>query len=184
MSSSNEWIDRFMDLYFNISYINEAKELKNKNIPNNLYSYRYLGGDNHKSNYVFQEIESNYIHLSYPLNFNYPFDSFAFINLYAKITNSDYIKEKGKEFNVDENTISKIHDIVESLCNQDSIKFFDKIRSCVKICCFSETYTNIPMWNHYANEYKGICIQYNMAVFEKNSAQRLRMFPVKYVKNY
>ncbi|MBQ4132828.1 MAG: DUF2971 domain-containing protein, partial [Desulfovibrionaceae bacterium] len=42
--------------------------------------------------------------------------------------------------------------------------------------------TNIPMWNHYANKYKGICIQYNMAVFEKNSPQRLRMFPVKYVK--
>ena len=42
---------------------------------------------------------------------------------------------------------------------QDDI--FDGVKNMLKICCFSEDYRSFPMWDHYANGYRGVCIEYN-----------------------
>ena len=48
-----------------------------------------------------------------------------------------------------------------------------------RIACFTETYINMPMWSSYANDYQGICIEYN--VEKKDILQKI--FPVIYTDN-
>ena len=48
------------------------------------------------------------------------------------------------------------------------------------LCSFTESNTNMPMWNFYADEYRGVCIEYNMDLLPKGSAYRRMMFPVLY----
>jgi len=50
----------------------------------------------------------------------------------------------------------------------------------VVACCLTESNSNLPMWNHYADEYKGICIEYGMDKFPKESIYREKIFPIKY----
>ena len=39
----------------------------------------------------------------------------------------------------------------------------------LRVTCFSETNNNIPMWAHYANKGKGICIEYDISILKSNS---------------
>ncbi|MBQ8417056.1 MAG: DUF2971 domain-containing protein [Phascolarctobacterium sp.] len=49
-----------------------------------------------------------------------------------------------------------------------------------KVTCFTENNINLPMWNHYANAHKGICLEYDMSN-SVSEHQIKRMFPVFYV---
>ena len=92
-----------------------------------------------------------------------------------------------------------IHRLMNKYCSDTDIKEMDKALLIIRItlenesyeigrmakdrtviCSFTETNTNMPMWNHYASEYKGICIEYCMANFSKGSPNRNCMFPVEY----
>lgn len=50
----------------------------------------------------------------------------------------------------------------------------------IRCCCFTETKSNLAMWNHYAGYYSGICIEYDMSKFRKLDLQRRFMYPVIY----
>ena len=46
--------------------------------------------------------------------------------------------------------------------------------------CFTQSKTNLPMWNHYANGHKGVCLEYDTT--EINNIININvLFPVKYV---
>ena len=75
------------------------------------------------------------------------------------------------------------------LAIEDSIKlsmeeFNQEIRkriiNMVRFACFSTTPTNLPMWYHYSDKRKGICLEYTtsdiMDMYQLNS-----LFPVQYV---
>lgn len=49
-----------------------------------------------------------------------------------------------------------------------------------RIACFSETPDNLPMWNHYAGGYTGICLEYEV-LKNPNIYQINRLKPVFYV---
>lgn len=53
-------------------------------------------------------------------------------------------------------------------------------RSLVRIACFTSKGNNLPMWSHYANNHKGICLEYNSDEI-RNVYQRNKLFPVSYV---
>lgn len=60
------------------------------------------------------------------------------------------------------------------------------MQNILRVSCFSsETKVNypanLPMWYHYADRYRGICIEYDMTKFDEKSVQRLFMFPIKYI---
>lgn len=40
----------------------------------------------------------------------------------------------------------------------------------IHLACFSETYKSILMWSHYANNYKGFCVEYNFKELGLNNA--------------
>ena len=39
----------------------------------------------------------------------------------------------------------------------------ENARSMVRVVSFSNTATNLPMWHHYTDAHKGICLEYDMA---------------------
>ena len=50
--------------------------------------------------------------------------------------------------------------------------------SCARIVCLTETYDNLPMWWHYADERRGICFEFD--IDKANPKDTLFIFPVKY----
>ena len=52
----------------------------------------------------------------------------------------------------------------------------DIIQDDVKIACFTETPTNLPMWTLYGKEHTGICLEYNITQLENVD----RLLPVVY----
>ena len=50
----------------------------------------------------------------------------------------------------------------------------------VKSCCFSENNDSTLMWAHYADENKGLCIEYDFNQLKKDSWLRKYIFPVLY----
>lgn len=49
-----------------------------------------------------------------------------------------------------------------------------------KVACFTESNTNLPMWAHYTNGHKGVCLEYDFPKILKSTFVD-RMFPVFYV---
>ena len=39
----------------------------------------------------------------------------------------------------------------------------ENARSMVRVVSFSNTATNLPMWHHYTDAHRGICLEYDMA---------------------
>lgn len=61
----------------------------------------------------------------------------------------------------------------------------NKLRENVRIACFTESNTNVPMWQYYADKNAGICIEYSIDV-EKIKSDGTRMFflPIIYTNDY
>lgn len=55
----------------------------------------------------------------------------------------------------------------------------DMIWKTSRFACFTEKPTNLPMWNHYAQEHKGICVEYDTDSID-NIYCINRFFPVYY----
>lgn len=57
----------------------------------------------------------------------------------------------------------------------------DTARKMNRIASFTTKSYNLPMWNHYANEHRGICLEYDtddiQIIYQKN-----RLFPVVYME--
>ena len=56
----------------------------------------------------------------------------------------------------------------------------ERNRQCkTKVCSFTKNYKNVVMWSHYANQHKGICIEFNF----QNMSQEIKdkLVPVTYV---
>jgi len=53
----------------------------------------------------------------------------------------------------------------------------------IGISCFSDTYENELMWAHYANNYKGICIEYSTNDLLSGLDDRVHLVRVAYSQN-
>lgn len=54
-------------------------------------------------------------------------------------------------------------------------------RNIVRFASFTTNPLNLPMWNHYTNGHKGICLEYNTSDIQ-NIYQKNMLFPVFYVQ--
>lgn len=57
-----------------------------------------------------------------------------------------------------------------------------EMRENVKITCFTESNTNIPMWQYYAEKHTGVCIEYSIS--KENFAEDTYFLPVIYTNDY
>ena len=187
-----------------------ALELKRNNIPKKLYRYRTVTDENlqyRKKEIVDGEL---YLSHPDELNDPFEGCSLLHSKnpvIYAdKNTFEKYYKLQGKEDEVrdifaDENWFEKLitytADHVEGEIlkekSQEALIFamrcgFERfnsdlnntIRKMNKVSCFTTNPKNLPMWNHYTCEHKGICLEYDTALINKVFYIN-RLYPVKYV---
>lgn len=55
---------------------------------------------------------------------------------------------------------------------------FDELRNTMGVACFSEEESSLLMWAHYANNHRGICVEYNL--LEINSVLGFTAIPIIY----
>ena len=97
---------------------------------------------------------------------------------------SYYANVIDKEGNRKKNYTDELKDVIAKTLYREIEKLNEFINnmstSFSKVTCFTENNTNLPMWNHYANAHKGICLEYDMS---NNVSEYItkRLFPVFYV---
>lgn len=126
-------------------------------VPNKLYKYYYLYEEDNEyaieeNKKRFNTLEQNKIWLSSFDKFNDPFEA---ENMYMDIN-------KMKELGCSEEYIEQIR-VVQNM-----------IKSSYKVASFSSHLNEcMPMWAHYANNYKGYCVEYEIV-------KKRAVFPVFY----
>lgn len=139
------------------------------NKPKFLYRYRNL------DDLKYREDEINgKLFVTSPKGFNDFYDSFSML---CSENFSLYLSR------LDPNTDKEILKWVQSLILEEyetmNVKLNEILRSTGRIACFNEGYQNMPMWYHYADKYKGICLEYDVDKIPKNLFAYLK--PVNYV---
>lgn len=169
---NDAWKENFFEKYFDETLSTEQvdKEVMNKNehLKEPLYQYTKIkhSEDLINNNLMFMR---NLDQLNDPLegDLKCDFDTMIKITLDEKIFKD--VPEEEKE-------------IIKSEYKKMEIKKYkmgwDKVKETVSIACFSEKYDINPMWAHYADNHKGICIEYN---FWEDKLLRDICFPVCYV---
>ena len=124
------------------------------------YAFRYRADND----YTIDEIENNYIYFANRDQLNDPFDSSpAYIELtqskgelellqseMLKVTNDPLIKD----YITGTNGLEEIQKVAQEKMEQYILSF--------GIACFSMYQGNYNLWANYANNYEGVCLQFNV----------------------
>lgn len=156
----------------------ELSKQKPNFIPKKLYKYSWL------SNYTIENLENRQMYLSIPDEFNDPFDTFEIG------TSMKEQMPKGLEemFGFSESAIvnsklkEKLPDIIHYGYNSENFGEILGLRNGIGVCCFTENSPdNIIMWSHYANQHRGICLEYD---FSQREDIFQRLHPILYRNHY
>ena len=145
-----KWEEKFIELYTK-GKIEEAKKLKNIHVPINLYKYQKID-ENRLAN-----LQNGKIYFSNRKNLNDPFDLLPIYydeDNIVKFLKQEYIPliKLSKE-----QIISKIDKVLNSFSDH------------IKILSLSDSIYNIPLWTHYGDNHKGMCIEYDIKNIDRNS---------------
>ena len=169
---NDAWKENFFERYFDeklsTEQVDEEVMNKNEHLKKPLYQYTKVkhSEDLINNNLMFMR---NLDQLNDPLegDLKCEFDNMIKITLDEEIFKD--VSEEEKE-------------IIKSEYKKMEIKKYkigwDKVKGTVSIACFSEKYDINPMWAHYADNHKGVCIEYN---FWEDKLLRDICFPVYYV---
>lgn len=100
-------------------------------------------------------LENNTILLQPPDDFNDPFDCLSRVAIWDRDTNFDPSEE---DINFAREHLTKIPEKFRP----ENLSVGRDMRSSYlfAISCFSSKFDILPMWSHYANNHKGVCIEY------------------------
>lgn len=169
---NDAWKENFFERYFDeklsTEQVDEEVMNKNEHLKKPLYQYTKVkhSEDLINNNLMFMR---NLDQLNDPLegDLKCEFENMIKITLDEEIFKD--VSEEEKE-------------IIKSEYKKMEIKKYkigwDKVKETVSIACFSEKYDINPMWAHYADNHKGVCIEYN---FWEDKLLRDICFPVYYV---
>ena len=76
-----------------------------------------------------------------------------------------------------------LNDIFEGLPQGINDEQINSINDIVYMKCFSTDQHNALMWSHYADENKGICVEYDLGILEHSNPILKHIYPVIYEKN-
>lgn len=78
----------------------------------------------------------------------------------------------------------RLNDIYEGLpiFDTNEIDKLQMLRDCAYIKCFSEQYNSSVMWAHYADNHRGICVEYDLSLLDGEDEVLPHIFPVLYVE--
>jgi hypothetical protein len=154
--------------------------------PDKLYRYLPLGEDKHLQRFRYL-ISSYTLRASTPKDFNDPFDCL----IPAFDTN-----------NVDHNFLKQLFEVraecggecsteaEQQICDgsvtyENITHLKNSIQERIhraRIICFSERNDNILLWSHYANNHRGVCLEFDIGIWKPSNIM-LQWFPVIYKPN-
>ena len=205
-----DWKDEFLKLYMstNESEVQQAINLKDVHIPQHLYRYRSASEEKFVQSELLGQIYMPHIsELNDPFdscsllgseNINHYFDMEDFRAKLEHITGLKIPKEKLNADTWSEDMIDYVMSLqgipgtnkktakelyqldTRGNLEESNARLNKIVKSDYRIACFSETAYNLPMWNHYANGHRGICLEYDTLKFNYNPNLRKQLFPVYY----
>jgi len=129
-------------------------EVQRPIVPSRLYRYRSLTRSNDAVQEEISSILKNYLYCSNFTRMNDPMEGFY---QPSKIL-------KGK---------SDYRDIVREITNSKSV---------AGIACFTETYEDVLMWTHYADNYSGMCLSYSSKELLSGLPNHVNLVRLAYVE--
>jgi len=153
-----------MELFFTDRL--KAYQLKSEKIPTKLYKYQPVSPERIES------LKQNKIWFSKATALNDPFDC------RSTYFNEDELITTFKKHRLDETSGKTFEELAQGMD-----EMMDFLRSNVELTCFSEKPSNMPMWGNYADNHKGICIEYDFTQLESDSQFSKYLFPVGYESN-
>lgn len=164
-----DWKEKYRNAL--LDTINNPPDVRNiikPYIPSKLYKYGSFNNPHWK-----EMIYKAQIYLSSAKVFNDPFDCRANFNYKKAVNSGDFRKELLKRH---------LETEVDSLSEEMVQNIIEDMRADVFVFCFSEIYDSLLMWAHYANNYNGFCIEYDMKQVREYLTDNL--YPVLYEKEY
>lgn len=203
-----DWKTEFLELYISKQNgdFSKALDLKREHIPEKLYRYRDL----ERMSHIREEVCGGKIWLAHPAAVNDPFDACSLLRSKnpaeymtdkAKFMSQFEGKLSAKEFHeifhnddwydrlmslcaresVSEDELGHIKDALTYAVMKELEEFNTLIRKTARFACFTERPDNLPMWNHYTQGHKGICLEYQTQDIH-NPYTVNRLFPVFYTE--
>ncbi|WP_250674834.1 DUF2971 domain-containing protein [Paraclostridium ghonii] len=145
-----KWEEKFIELYTK-GKVEEAKKLKNIHVPNKLYKYQKIDLNRLKN------LEDGKLYFSNRKNLNDPFD------LLPAYYDEDEVVRLLKEEDSPANSLSK-EDIINKID-----KVLNSFSNHIKILSLSTSIYNIPLWTHYGDNHRGMCIEYDIDKLDRDS---------------
>lgn len=148
------------------------KIIEEKNL-NNFYRYRP------DENYEIDTIENKQIYLCKPMVYEDKGDC------QVKFDEKDIIMhylEHRPDINITDELITRIKNEMKD--NSKWVKLMDTMRNDCLVACCTEKYDNDYMWDNYANNSKGICIEYDLIeLLDSVRKNNWSYMPIRYVKD-
>jgi len=160
----DKWMKEFNELYFD-NQRNEAFSLKHRNFPKRLYKYQRI------TDHSLDNLANNEWWFAKADTLNDPFDCNS--TYYDINVLSDYLKDKIPS------EVIKHFGTIENIIND----LITRLRSSVRFTCFSETFSNMPMWTHYGENHQGFCVEYDFCELPIENDFSKHLYPVGYEKN-
>ncbi len=114
-----------------------------------------------------------------------PVDTFEKIfndhNWYDKL--AEYVAENvicGTTLTIEE-AKSKLNEIEMHMLEKTNASLNSVSNATIRIACFTDKETNIPMWTHYAKDHTGVCIEYDTESVKKELTLN-SLYPIRYTE--
>lgn len=180
LEEREKWVRKFYKRYFNedVSKIDECFKYKCRHMPDSLFKYAKI---DHISDYL----SDNLMFISKINDLNDPYEGDILYNLerlyelyvnnyFGIIYDIDYFDGE-----IDESNLQwYLSNITKEEVKNSFDKVIEKFNDTVSVVCLSECNTINPMWSHYSDNHKGVCIEYD---FIPDSKIKQLCFPINYV---
>lgn len=126
-------------------------------LPEKLYRFRPMRR--------YDEVTKSYLHLSCCTGFNDPFDSsFELIDdITREYNGSDFSRDYEDEYRKE---------------------IITKYRNKIFVTSFSEDFTSILQWSHYAENHRGFCIEYDVETLSRELPEDMHLCRVRYMEDF
>lgn len=114
------------------------------------------------NDFFFEELRTSFLVTTYDSKLFNDKD-IEFLKTCTEIEFYDFIENKSKLFSKQpKGTLSKVSKtLIKEICNSTNQSLNKKNLSNLYICALSERNDSCTMWAHYAEEYKGFCVEYD-----------------------
>jgi hypothetical protein len=197
----NSWVDAYIELCLQGNY-EKAFSLKKANKPETgkLYQYRSVEKSTNLA-WLFNLLDTGKIYCNSIRNLNDPFDSrstlsFKTLNEYCpdgtlnpewldkinSLPDNGYDKDLKEAYHIFVDELSTLWEFNSAECDalEQLNKNINRIFDMIRVASFSEKYNNITMWAHYANEHRGICLEFDIEKIDDDIFNR-HIHRVQYV---